>query len=68
MGTIHSAEIGDGTYVCETIDETYQMLDMLNHNQDILIQMNENIIKNNRIGIYDCAYNAVKLAVNKTEH
>lgn len=63
-GAIHSAHIGDGTPECDTIEKISQMLDVLNADKSIMIDMCRNIIKNKNDGIYNGAYEAVKLAVN----
>ncbi len=62
-GAIHSAEIGDGTLECEDIPHTLQMFDMFMNESFLLNQMCETIKANNSIGVYDGAYNAVKLAM-----
>ena len=61
-GAIHSAEIGDGTYECEDIPHTLQMMQMFLKDKDVLINMCENIKLNKTVGIYDGAYNVVKKA------
>lgn len=64
-GAIRSSEIGDGTLECETNELTLQMLDLMLNSKDILNTMNEDILKANAIGIYNGAYEVVKLAVRK---
>lgn len=60
-GAIHSAEIGDGTYECETLKETIQMLQLFNNQKETLINMNNHIILNNKIGLYNGGYKAIEL-------
>ena len=62
-GAIHSAEIGDGTLECEDIPHTLQMLDLFMEDDSILGGMCDCIKINQSIGLYDGAYNAVKIAM-----
>lgn len=62
-GAIHSADIGDGSQECETPEYASAMVNQIMNNPKIEIRMCENIIKNNQNGIYNGAYEAVKLAV-----
>ena len=61
-GAITAAEIGDGTIECETSSRTLQMLDLMLHSDEILTMFCNNIIKSNKIGLYNGAYKAVELA------
>lgn len=62
-GAIHSAEMGDGTLECRDIAHTLQMLDVFLKDDLLLSQMCECIRTNKSIGLYDGAYNVVKLAM-----
>ncbi len=62
-GAIHSAEIGDGCLECRDIPHTLQMLDLFLNDEVTLTDMCANIVKNKAAGIYDGAYEAVKLAM-----
>ena len=62
-GAIHSAEMGDGTLECEDIPHTLQMLDLLLGEETIYAEMIRAILVNKSIGVYDGAYNVVKLAM-----
>ena len=62
-GAIHSAEMGDGTLECEDIPHTIQMLDLFLDEDTTLKTMCEAICTNKTVGLYDGAYNAVKLAM-----
>jgi len=64
-GAIRSAELGDGTVECPQTEYALQMLKLMITEKDILTLMNNKILKNKSIGIYDGGYNAVKLAVKK---
>ena len=61
-GAIRAAEVGDGTYECDTLPQIYTMLDLLQNNDEALMNMIENIGKNNKAGLYDGAYKVVQLA------
>ncbi len=61
-GAVTSAEVGDGTIECDTVDRTLQMLDLMLSSDKILTLLNENIIKANSIGKYNGAYKVVELA------
>ena len=62
-GAIHSAEIGDGTLECRDIPHTLQMIKLFIKEKSLLQDMCNNIIRNKAAGIYDGAYNVVKLAM-----
>ena len=62
-GAIHSAEIGDGTLECEDVPHTLQMLDLFMNEDALFNGMCEQIKQNKATGIYDGAYNVVKLAM-----
>ena len=61
-GAIHSAEIGDGTYECEDIPHTLQMIKMFINNRETIVEMCENIKANKKAEIYDGAIKVVKKA------
>jgi hypothetical protein len=63
-GAIRAAELGDGTIECETVERTLQMLDLMLTEPEILESMNAHILKANQAGVYDGAYEVVKLAQN----
>ena len=62
-GAIRASEVGDGTIECDSIDNSLQMLELLVEKDDLLSMLCDNIIKANKIGIYNGAYKAVELAV-----
>lgn len=62
-GTIHSAEMGDGTLECRDIPHTLQMIDLFMQDDVLLGQMCDCIKTNKSIGLYDGAYNVVKIAM-----
>ena len=62
-GAIHSAEIGDGTLECRDIPHTLQMIRLFKDDNCTLKDMCENIVRNKSLGIYDGAYEVVKIAM-----
>ena len=62
-GAIHSAEIGDGTLECRDIPHTLQMIRLFKDDDTTLKDMCENIVRNKSLGIYDGAYEVVKIAM-----
>ncbi len=61
-GAVHSSEIGDGTFECDTIKKINEMLSSLISQKDILISMNQNILKLNDIKRYHGGYKVIELA------
>ena len=62
-GAIRSAEMGDGTLECRDIPHTLQMIDLFMQDDVLLGQMCDCIKTNKSIGLYDGAYNVVKIAM-----
>jgi len=63
-GAIHSAELGDGTLECRDIPHTLQMVDLFLGEETLLADMCGNISRNKAMGVYDGAYEVVKIAMN----
>jgi hypothetical protein len=62
-GAIRAGELGDGTIECDSEPLAVQMLDaMLNHD-DLLEIFCDNIVKLNRIGVYNGAYKVIEMAL-----
>ncbi len=61
-GAIHSAELGDGTYECDGIERALSFVDLFESDREGLVMMNECIKRQNSIGTYGGAYEAVRLA------
>ncbi|MQN01560.1 MAG: hypothetical protein DUD27_02300 [Lachnospiraceae bacterium] len=59
---IHSAELGDGTYEIRDIPHVLQMIGLMIKDPYIIESMCHCIEQNKSIGVYDGAYNCVKLA------
>ncbi len=66
-GAIHSAEMGDGTLECRDIPHTLQMIRLFMEDETYLPQMCDNIIRNQKMGLYDGAYKVVELAMNQKQ-
>ena len=64
-GAIHAAELGDGTYEVAPGRETTDMLRLLQDEAEILLDMHACILENKAAGLYNGAYEVVKLAVQK---
>ena len=64
-GAVRAAEIGDGTFECDTMNDISAMLSAIQNDDSILRFMCENIVKAKQAGTYNGAYEVVKLAVRK---
>ena len=61
-GAIHSAELGDGSYEVAPGRETVDMLRLFQTEREVLAKMNRCILENKKAGIYNGAYEVVRLA------
>jgi hypothetical protein len=66
-GAIRTAELGDGTIECDTMERILQMLDLMLTEKEILESMNRHILKAHDAGVYNGAYEVVKL-VGRNEY
>ena len=64
-GAIHSAELGDGTQECETPQFACQLVRMIMQQPSLIESMCNNIIAQKKLGTYDGAYKAVKIAAGE---
>ena len=64
-GAIHSAELGDGTQECETPEYASAVVKMLIEQPGLIEGMCNSIINQKKIGTYDGAYKAVKIAAGE---
>ena len=62
-GAIRSAEVGDGTYECEKTGEVLALIDQITYGREVLPALCEGIRRAEAAGIYNGAYEAVRLAV-----
>jgi len=60
-----SAELGDGSLEARELDDAMANVKLFLDSPDWLVQMNESIIENNTIGIYEGCKRAVSFAVEK---
>ena len=64
-GAIRGAEIGDGTIETASYSGLHRTLKLLIEDVDLPSLYCKQIMRNNRDGIYNGAYNAIKLAVER---
>ncbi|HPB65336.1 MAG TPA: hypothetical protein PLW80_02175, partial [Spirochaetales bacterium] len=64
-GAIRGSELGDGTLETESDASLRQALRLLVEEDDLLEMYCGNILKNYRAGVYDGAYGAVHLALER---
>lgn len=62
-GAVRAAEIGDGTYEIEKTGEVLAMIDSMQAEPQLIAGMCDRIEEAGKLGIYDGAYEAVRLAV-----
>ena len=62
-GAVHAQEIGDSTFECPDKKSMTEMLDRMMGDRELLVHMNEQIIKLKKMGYYDGGYRAIELAV-----
>lgn len=62
-GAIRGAEIGDGTIETASVTGLHRILKLLIEDADLLELYCKQILQNKRNGVYDGAYNAIKLAL-----
>ena len=62
-GAIRSAEVGDGTYEIDDTNEVLAMIDSFQLDRELIAFMCDNIVTAKAAGIYDGAYEVVRLAV-----
>ena len=64
-GAIRGAEIGDGTIETASVTGLHRTLKLLIEDADLPTLYCDHILMNHKSGIYDGAYNAVKLAIER---
>lgn len=60
-----ASECGDGTVEAREVSDAMDYVDLFLRQKDFLVSMNEAIIKNNHIGIYNGCKKAVEMCVSK---
>ncbi|MDO4796997.1 MAG: hypothetical protein Q4A01_03150 [Coriobacteriales bacterium] len=63
-GAIRAAEVGDGTYEIDDTSEVLAMIDSFQYDRELIAFMCDNIVCAKRAGIYDGAYEVVRLATD----
>ena len=63
-GAIRGSEIGDGTIETGSTTSMHRTMNLLIEESDLLKMYCKHILRNNKDGIYNGAYNAIKLAVD----
>jgi len=64
-GAIRGAEIGDGTIETASLPHVFQTLSLMIDENDLIPFYCNNIMNNKKTGIYNGAYNVVKIAVER---
>jgi len=62
---LRAAELGDGTLEAREISDCNRFMDLFVNGHELLEQMNNSIIENNKQGIYDGCKNAIKTALDR---
>jgi len=68
FSALRASELGDGTLEIREVDEAVQWLDLMRRNPDLLSTFNDQIISNNRQGVYSGCKQAVELALELAKH
>merc|ERR1719271_1942541 len=56
---LRASELGDGTLELREVEDAMKYIDLMESGPDLLVTMNECIIANKKIGLYDGCKNAV---------
>lgn len=64
-GAIRAAEVGDGTYELQEPQEIASMIDSFQADRDLIAQMCNRIEAADALGVYDGAYEVVRLATER---
>jgi len=64
---LRAAELGDGTLEAREIEDAMTYVNLMIDKPDLLVQMNNSIIKNAEIGVYDGCKNAVRIALERVK-
>jgi len=63
---LRASELGDGTLEARTVKVSLRYVDLFLETE-LLVTMNEAIVKNNEMGIYDGCKNAIKIALERAK-
>lgn len=68
FSALRAAELGDGTLEAREIEDTLKYMNKFVNDSELLTQMNNSIIQNAKIGVYDGCKNAVKIALERAKN
>lgn len=68
FSALRAAELGDGTLEAREIEDTLKYMNKFVNNSELLTQMNNSIIQNAKVGVYDGCKNAVKIALERARN
>jgi hypothetical protein len=63
---LHTSELGDGTLEAHEIEDCLEYVELF-MKKKLLMSLNEMIVKNNKIGIYDGCKDAIRIALEHAE-
>jgi hypothetical protein len=66
FSALRASELGDGTLEAREIEDCLEYVELF-MKKELLTSMNEMIVKNNQIGIYDGCKNAIRIALQRAE-
>jgi hypothetical protein len=66
FSALRASELGDGTLEAREIEDCLEDVELF-MKKELLTRMNEAIVKNNQIGIYDRCKNAIRIALERAE-
>jgi uncharacterized membrane protein YfbV (UPF0208 family) len=66
-GAIRCSELGEGTTETTTIAQTINAINLFLSEKDLITSFCSSIIKNKNMGVYDGAYNVLKMTLNKID-
>lgn len=68
FSALRAAELGDGTLEAREIEDTLKYMNKFVNNSELLTQMNNSIVQNAKIGVYDGCKNAVRIALERARN
>jgi hypothetical protein len=66
FSALRASELGDGTLEAREIEDCLEYVKLF-MKKELLTSMNEAIVKNNQIGIYNGCKNAIRIALERAE-
>jgi hypothetical protein len=65
FSAIRASELGDGTPEAREIEDALAYVDLFLQGPDLLVQMNDCVVRNNKIGVYDGCKRSVELVMER---